>query len=327
MDTFEKLKSHLPEIGKIVATFPPTLQEKVYSNLVSALLDKKEDIIVTKVSANNSISQTHSEIPDDIPTIATLTPEGEFHSSIRDLKAKNAAEAVKRLVYVLIRSYTKLMNSSSVSRKKIINPEIVKWRLANGHDRAFIASDKGIIKKGDQLSLDIHAQSEADQYIRDIMDPEISGSWKPGTTKRKQRVNNNSESDEGGNQDSVSNERETKPHIQIISNNKPQPHTKDEIKTTSTIAQILDANSEDELILAAAMKFDLIDEKETFNRKEILMEMQTATSYYKASYNNNASKRLKILVKREQKLRENAPGIYALSANTKTELRQKLGLE
>jgi hypothetical protein len=35
MEHFEKLKQNLPDIAKVVATFPPQLQEKVFDTLVS----------------------------------------------------------------------------------------------------------------------------------------------------------------------------------------------------------------------------------------------------------------------------------------------------
>jgi len=327
MENFDKLKEHLPEIAKIVATFPEPLQEKVYDNLVSELLGEKVDTGIKEPKKVKTHSFNGAQDEDNLSEIATLTSDGQYHSSIRDLKASSAKDATKRLIYVLIHSYTKLMKTSSVSRKKIINPELIKWRLADGNDRSFISSDKGIIKQGDEFSLDLHAQKEAEQYIQDIKNSEIIGSWKLGTTRKKQRIGNGSEKSENITQESGLTKIEAPQTGQTTSNIKPQTHSLDEIKTTSVIAQILKANSEDDLILAAAMKFDLIDKKETFDRAEILKEMQTATSYYRASFLNNATKRLKILVTREKKLRENAPGIFALSANIKSELRQKLGLQ
>jgi hypothetical protein len=193
MEHFEKLKQNLPEIAKIVATFPPQLQEKVYDNLVSELLGKKNEL-AQKEPKQDIITQTpQAPAGENLSAIATLTPEGQYHSSIRDLKAINAKDAAKRLVYTLIQSYTKLMNSSSVSRKEIINPELIRWRLSDGNTRALIASDRGIIKIGDQLSLDQHAQNEADQFINDIKDSEKVGTWKPGIIKKQKRKKNESE--------------------------------------------------------------------------------------------------------------------------------------
>lgn len=326
MEHFEKLKEKLPEIAKIVAAFPESLQEKVFDTLVSELLGNKRgsDGIEPKIDKSNPLIQVQG--CSDLSAVATLTPEGLYHLSIRDLKATNAKDAVKRLVYVIIRSYTKLMNSPSVSRKDIVNPELVKWRLADGNSRGYIASDRGIIKQGDQLCLDIHAQNEADEYIRDIEDSEKIGSWKPGTAKKQRHIKNGSENIEDQNLKPISTEIGEIKAIPGSLNEKPLAHSLEEVNTTSTIAQILNTKIEKDLILSAAMKFCLIDSKDTFKREEVLNEMKTATSYYKASFLNNATKDLKKLV-RIGKLRENAPGIYALSADTKKELRYKLGLE
>jgi hypothetical protein len=195
MEPFEKLKENLPEIAKIVETFPPSLQEKVYDTLVSELLGKRDNTAFKDQNYDNSPSK-RDNTKGELSAVATLTPEGQYHSSIRDLKATNAKDAAKRLVYVLIRSYTKLMNSPSISRKEVINPELVRWRLSDGNTRALIASDRGIIKQGDQLSLDQHAQNEADEFIKDIEDSDKIGSWKPGLVKRQRRKKNESDGSE-----------------------------------------------------------------------------------------------------------------------------------
>lgn len=196
MEHFEKLKEHLPDIAKIVATFPPSLQEKVYNTLVSELLGRESEVPVKDPEQPLTESIKQSQVEGDLSAIATLTPEGQYHSSIRDIKAKNAKDAAKRLVYVLIRSYAKLMNTPSVSRKEIINPELIRWRLADGNSRAIIAKDRGIIKQGDLLSLDQHAQNEADQYIQDINDLGKTGTWKPGMIKKQRRKKTDSENED-----------------------------------------------------------------------------------------------------------------------------------
>jgi len=326
MENFEKLKENLPEIAKIVATFPEPLQGKVYDTLISELLGEKGDTGIIKSKKDNLTPPTPVHDNDELSAIATLIPDGQYHLSIRDLKATNAKDAVKRLVYVIIRSYTQLMNSAFVSRKDIINPELSRWRLADGNSRNYIAIDRGIIKNGDQLCLDHHAQNEADQFILDIKDSEKTGTWKPGSGKRQRRVNGEPENNESRISDNSPSNITEAQTTSVSSNVKPQTHSLDEVKTTSTIAQILTAKTEMDLILSAAMKFCLVESKETFNRAEILKEMQTATSYYQKSFLNNATKYLKKLVVKG-KLRENGPDKYALSADTKKELSYKLGLE
>ena len=61
---------------------------------------------------------------------------GDYHFTVRDLKAKNAIDAAKRLVYVVSYSYMSYMNTDVVSRKDIINPILNSWRLNNGNTRA-----------------------------------------------------------------------------------------------------------------------------------------------------------------------------------------------
>ena len=325
MDRFNTLKEQMPEIAKIVTTFPEHIQGKVFDTLVYELLGKTEitkNIDIKKV--NPPLPITSDELAD-LSTIASVTPDGHYHLVIRDLKATNAKDAVKRLVYVLIRSYTKLTNSTSVSRKDIVNPELTKWRLADGNARNYIATDRGILKQGDQLCLDKHAQDEADQFIDDINNPQIIGSWKPSSVKKVRRSKNDHESNSDSKQ-TVILTSENKEKSIIANSELPQQHSLEELKTTSTIAQILNAKIEKDLILSAAMKYYLVDKKETFNRSDILNEMKTATGYYSDSYLNNATKYILILVK-EGKLRLVASDLYALDRNTKRDLMHKLGLE
>jgi len=315
------------EIYSIIKGLDPAAQQRVFNWLTSkigiaAIPVKSEDKHPMDARPISSQSINTSTQKGDLSDVATVTPEGQFHLSVRDLKASNTKDATKRLVYVIIRSYTQLMKTQSVSRKDIINPELLQWRLASGSVRGYIAADKGIIVQGDQLSLDQHALNEADQFINEIQDPSKVGSWKPESGKRIKV--NKSGSEAGKNQDSK--DASVKTDMETNTTSQIRPHSLEEIKTTSTIAQILNVKTEKDLILAAAMKFCLIDNKNTFTRLEILNEMKTATFYYRASYLNNASGKLGELVT-SGKLRENATGVYALSMNTMNGLRKQLGLQ
>ncbi len=324
MERFDTLKEQMPEIAKIVATFPEHIQGKVFDTLVYELLGKNENAKKTESQKDIILPTTPSQELDNLSSIASVTPDGSYHLVIRDLKANNAKDAVKRLIYVLIRSYTKLTNSTTVSRKDIINPELAKWRLADGNSRAYIANDRGILKQGDHLCLDKHAQNEADQFINDINNSQIIGSWKPNAIKKNRRTKNNLNGNTDTKQNVILTEEINEESTTL--NSKPSRHSLDELKTTSTIAQILNAKIEKELILSAAMKYYLVDKKETFNRAEILNEMKTATGFYSDSYLNNATKYLLKLVK-EGKLRQVANDLYTLDNKTKNEIMHKLGLE
>lgn len=82
-------------------------------------------------------------------------------------------------------------------------------------------------------------------------------------------------------------------------------------------------NSGPELILAACAHLTLVKGKESFTRKEIIEEMNTAKSYLKRSYISNLSKSLTNLVK-SGKISETGREIYSLTAQTRKEMEQLL---
>jgi hypothetical protein len=91
--------------------------------------------------------------------------------------------------------------------------------------------------------------------------------------------------------------------------------------STNTIATLLDAKSAGDLAIAAAAHLTLVQKKERLSRQEILDEMRSATSFFKASYANNHSYSLKVLVKRDR-LRLLAPDTYGLSHKERKELEK-----
>jgi hypothetical protein len=93
--------------------------------------------------------------------------------------------------------------------------------------------------------------------------------------------------------------------------------------TTGTIAARLKASSGGALLLAAAVHLTLVSKKETFSRKELLAEMQKASSYYRKSYSGNLTNYLKAAVD-DGELSEIATDSYALTAKTRANLEAKL---
>jgi hypothetical protein len=120
----------------------------------------------------------------EIAGIARLTSEGELRLTVRDLKAGSANDAALRLAHVAIRAYQQLSGQKTVSSKNVIVPLLKNWRIYDGNTRAVLARHKGIIRIGDELDLDIHAQNDADRYMRDILDEGVEGKWKPGSNKK-----------------------------------------------------------------------------------------------------------------------------------------------
>jgi hypothetical protein len=94
--------------------------------------------------------------------------------------------------------------------------------------------------------------------------------------------------------------------------------------TTGTIAGRLSVKTGPELIMASAAKLTLADGKDTFTRRDVLLEMKSAPSYYKESYRKNMSSLLDGLIKGDQ-IREISPSTYAVEATTKEKLTQQLG--
>lgn len=125
----------------------------------------------------------------EIPGIAKLDDSGKFHLTIRDVKAKNTNDAAIRIALVSIYAYQKF-TSENLSSRKILKPILEDWRAYTGNTRAAIASHKGIIRNGDELSLDKHAEKDAENYIKEILDEKVNGSWEPRDHSRKKKVKN-----------------------------------------------------------------------------------------------------------------------------------------
>lgn len=124
----------------------------------------------------------------EIPGIARLGSDGTFKLTVRDIKAKNTNDAAIRLVHVVVLAHELLTNESSVSSKQVLVPVLREWRAYTGNTRAIIATHKGIIREGDRISLDAHARQEAEEYIRQIQDDTVQGSWKPTAVKGKSKA-------------------------------------------------------------------------------------------------------------------------------------------
>lgn len=120
-----------------------------------------------------------------IPGIAKLSSGGEVQLTVRDFKARSANEAATRLVHVFLWATKKLIGRGSASSKVAIVPAMRKYRCYDGNTRTIIARDKGILRDGDELSLDYHAEQLAEKFVKEILDSGTEGKWKPGSTKRK----------------------------------------------------------------------------------------------------------------------------------------------
>ena len=78
-----------------------------------------------------------------------------------------------------------------------------------------------------------------------------------------------------------------------------------------------------DLVLAASAQLSIRAGEKSFSRAALLGEMKTAADYYKPVYGKNLSRYLKNLI-RERQLDEPGPGIYALTARSRRELKKLL---
>jgi hypothetical protein len=121
---------------------------------------------------------TSPAIANELPGIARFTESGELQITIRDLKARSGLDAAVRLSYVAIYAHQKL-GGRPLSSPAGLTPLLKAWRLYDGNTRTRLAKDKGILRSGDDLSLDAHATRDAERVIQEILDDGVQGSWKP----------------------------------------------------------------------------------------------------------------------------------------------------
>ena len=125
-----------------------------------------------------------SNAPNEIPKIASLNSDGNFSVIIQDLKAQSQTIAGVRLALATIHAYKKLTGNNISSRKDLV-PVLKHFRLYDGNIRVALSRHRGIIRDKDILSLDAFAQKEAEDIIKEIQDPNTSGTWTPSKTIRK----------------------------------------------------------------------------------------------------------------------------------------------
>lgn len=136
--------------------------------------------------AEDAVELLDAKSPSEIPGIARLTDKGDLKLTIRDIKAKSANDAARRLAYIVIFVNEKLTGQKTMSSPKVLVPILKEWRAYDPNTRKKLKEDKGIIRDGEQLSLDAHARKEAESMVREVSDDSIEGAWKPSaTTSRK----------------------------------------------------------------------------------------------------------------------------------------------
>lgn len=176
---YEKLKKEYPIMAKYVKAFPEAAQVKAFETLYNAYL---AEIGGAQTGVAN-VPQVTREF-HDLSGVAELLPGGSIELTARDPKAKNLEDKVQRIVYVAIRANELLTGNKSTDKKKVVQKFLKKYKLTSGAARNALTRVPGLIKVGNEWSLDGPAKDEADKYIREIKDDSIQGKFKHGTISR-----------------------------------------------------------------------------------------------------------------------------------------------
>jgi hypothetical protein len=143
--------------------------------------------------------QEHTTTPEksarEIPGIARLSEAGELHLTVRDTKASSANDAALRIAHLLIYATEQLTGAGTISSKSTLNPTLRKYRVYDGNTRTVLARHRGLIREGDELSMDLHCRQEAEGFVAEILDPATQGTWNPSSKTSKRRANHEKPSD------------------------------------------------------------------------------------------------------------------------------------
>jgi hypothetical protein len=132
-----------------------------------------------------SVPTPHGERGKEIPGIARIADNGNLELTVRDLKARSTIDASIRLAHIAIFANEQLTGSTSLSSRKVLVPILKSWRCYDGNTRPAMAKQKGILRSGDNLSLDVIARKDAEKYITEVLDDAVVGSWNPNAKRSK----------------------------------------------------------------------------------------------------------------------------------------------
>jgi hypothetical protein len=125
--------------------------------------------------------------PGSLDGIAEKDEEGNVSIVVSDLKARNAKDAAKRLIYVTLLARKKLLQEQKTDRA-VVTSVLTNYGLYDGNSRHLISKDKALIKDGrKKLTLSAAAAPQAAKYIQEIQDPAVKGKWSPGITRKRRK--------------------------------------------------------------------------------------------------------------------------------------------
>lgn len=159
--------------GAIFSTLPDTdARRRVLSYVLSRYLPEE----AAPVHGQPASSPVPAPLPSairvegaepEIPGIARLTDAGAFQMTLGELKARSRLEAAVRLATVAIHAHQQL-TGRPLSSRRFLTPLLKAWRLYDGNTRSRLAREPGIIRSGDDLTLDAQTRREAERFVSDL---------------------------------------------------------------------------------------------------------------------------------------------------------------
>lgn len=192
---YSKLKKEFPSIARQVKAFPEAVQAQAFETLYNAFVaESGGSVPIVMKSSKDSLVRAGSTQPNGLEHVAEMRPDGEIELVARDLKAQTLKDAVQRVVYLAIRANQLLTGKESVDNRKVVHKSLKKYRLTSGSAYNALSKVPGIIKVGNEWSLDGPAKDEADKYIKEVADDSIQGKFFPGTISRPKNKQTNPKS-------------------------------------------------------------------------------------------------------------------------------------
>jgi len=184
-ERYKKLKETLPEIAELVKLFPEGLHGRVFEVLLGEFQGVKpsRQVVTTEPGQIPADELQRQEAPGKkIPKVAKLDENGKLKLTVRikGLKAKNASDATKRLIYVALRANEMLTNTKTLHWLKDLSPLLRELKLYRLRDVFY--KDESLDREGEDgylVSLDDDARKEADKFIEEIQDKNVVRDWKP----------------------------------------------------------------------------------------------------------------------------------------------------
>jgi PAS domain S-box-containing protein len=172
-------QDHDSEIAAIVASTAALskladaeARRRVLSYVLARCLPEPA-LVLGSGSAPSPLAMSHSSVAvvehtqRELPGVACLTESGEFRITACDLKARSGLAAAVRLAQIAIYAHERLTGRPLSSRKGL-TPLLKAWGLYDGNTRGRLAKEPGIIRSGDNLSLDPQARRRAERVVEEL---------------------------------------------------------------------------------------------------------------------------------------------------------------